>query len=75
MYERLQQDGIAYIVNGVGGAPLYAFGAPVSGSLFRYNANYGAMRIDARPAMLRVWFVNIDGTPIDQFTLSGGCAP
>jgi len=75
VYERLQCDGIPYIVNGVGGAPLYAFGAPIFGSLVRYNAKHGAMHIDVRPHTLRISFVNVDGAVIDQFTLSGGCAP
>lgn len=75
VYERLHRDGIPYIVNGVGGAPLYAFGAPISGSLVRYNAKHGAMHIDVRPHTLRISFVNVDGAVIDQFTLSGGCAP
>jgi hypothetical protein len=39
------------------------------------SSKHGAMRIDARPDTLRVSFINVDGAVIDQFTLSGGCAP
>lgn len=46
-YERIARDGIVYFVNGIGGADLYPLGAPVAGSQFRFNADYGAMLIEA----------------------------
>ncbi len=46
-YERLLIDGIPYFVNGLGGANLYGMGDPVAGSMFRYNADHGAMLLEA----------------------------
>lgn len=46
-YERILRDGIVYFVNGIGGADLYPLGAPVAGSQLRFNADYGAMLIEA----------------------------
>ncbi|MFN4294735.1 MAG: metallophosphoesterase family protein [Thermoflexales bacterium] len=74
-YERIARDGIVYLVNGIGGAPLYWFGAPIPGSLVRYNAGYGALRLDATPSRLRFVMFNAAAAVIDSFDLSGGCAP
>lgn len=46
-YERILRDGIVYFVNGIGGADFYPLGAPVPGSQIRFNADYGAMLIEA----------------------------
>ena len=68
-YERLEIDGLTYIVNGLGGGPIYPFGFPLPGSQVRYNNNYGALLIEADPEQLRGVFVSIDGTNSDQFVL------
>ncbi|MCS7060869.1 MAG: metallophosphoesterase [Anaerolineae bacterium] len=73
-YERLSRDGIVYLVNGIGGAPLYAFGLPIAGSVVRYNADYGALRIDATASCLRFDLLNTASVAVDSFELTGGCA-
>jgi hypothetical protein len=68
-YERLSIRGLPYFVNGVGGRSLYAFKSTiVAGSQVRYNANFGAMLIEATSTTLRFNFYNVDGTLIDSYT-------
>ncbi|GIV83473.1 MAG: hypothetical protein KatS3mg052_0480 [Candidatus Roseilinea sp.] len=74
-YERLSRDGIVYLVNGIGGAPLYTFGAPIAGSVVRYNGDYGALRLDATASRLRFDVLNTASATVDAFELTGGCAP
>ncbi len=74
-YERLSRDGIVYLVNGIGGAPLYAFGAPIAGSVVRYDADYGALRLDATGSLLRFDLLNTASAKVDSFELTGGCSP
>jgi tartrate-resistant acid phosphatase type 5 len=68
-YERLQIDGLTYIVNGLGGGSIYDFIQPISGSLVRYNQDYGAMLIEADREKLRLQFFNRGGDLIDDATL------
>ena len=70
-YERIVRDGIVYFVNGLGGASRYGFGTPVAGSAFRYNANWGAMRIVATDTTVDFAFlsVNSGGTLQDSYHL------
>ena len=44
-YERIVRDGIVYFVNGLGGASRYDFATPVTGSVARYSANWGAQKV------------------------------
>lgn len=46
-YERIVRDGIVYFVNGIGGAARYPIGSPIPGSEARFNADWGAMLIEA----------------------------
>ncbi len=68
-YERLQQDGIPYFVNGLGGRSIYDLGNPVPGSIVRYNLDYGAMRLEANPHCLNFSFYSRGGSLIDSVTL------
>lgn len=68
-YERIQVDGFPYLVAGLGGAPKRGFGALATGSQFRYNAEYGAIRATATKDQLQLIFYNTDGTPIDSLIL------
>jgi tartrate-resistant acid phosphatase type 5 len=68
-YERIFWGGIPYFVNGLGGAAIYPFGAPVSGSQVRYNADYGAMRVFANATQVTFQFINRAGAVIDSYTL------
>jgi hypothetical protein len=68
-YERIVRAGFPYIVNGLGGAPKYGFGAAVGGSALRYNATYGAMVVEADADVMRLDFVSQSGFVQDRFTL------
>lgn len=68
-YERLEVDGLTYIVNGLGGGPIYPFLIPAPGSQMRYNDDYGAMLVSADAAQMKLEFYNRQGTLIDQYTL------
>ena len=67
-YERIHRDGILYFVNGLGGRSIYNIGEPVSGSVVRYNLDYGAMHIEAAPLCLNFSFYSRDGILIDSVT-------
>lgn len=68
-YERIEQDGILYFVNGLGGRSIYDLGNPVPGSIVRYNLDYGAMRLEASPQCINFSFYNRAGSLIDSITL------
>ena len=68
-YERLEIDGLTYIVNGIGGGPIYPFIFPLDGSQARYNDAHGALLIEADAEQLTGTFTSIDGTNSDQFVL------
>ncbi len=70
-YERIMRDGIVYIVDGLGGVSRYEFPnkPPVAGSVVRYNANYGALKVEADAYHLTFQFVTIDGKVIDTYTV------
>ncbi len=69
-YERIIQNGLPYFVNGLGGAPRYNFGIPVDGSQIRYNADYGAMLVEATDITLNFQFITRSGIVIDSFSLN-----
>ena len=64
-YERIERDGILYFVNGIGGAALYPIGTPVEGSQVRYNADYGAMLIEATSDLITYRQIDRTGAQID----------
>lgn len=70
-YERLDQS-IPYIVCGASGAPLHGFSGAAAGSLVRYSAGHGAMRIIATETNLigQFWTIEDGGRLVDQFTLT-----
>ena len=75
LYERLQRDGIPYIVNGLGGRhkginPIHRLLLPLSGSQVRYNQDYGAMLITADQMCMNLSFYARDGNLIDSLTLT-----
>lgn len=69
LYERIERDGYITFVNGAGGRRLYAFGAPVEGSMARYNREYGAMFVDSAETCLTFSFVNRHNEVIDSRTV------
>jgi hypothetical protein len=68
-YERLERDGIVYLVNGLGGRRIYAFRSQAEGSVVRYNRDYGAMLVHAGDACLNLMFVNRQEQIIDNKTI------
>jgi tartrate-resistant acid phosphatase type 5 len=68
-YERLQVDGIPYIVNGLGGGAIYDFKKPLPQSVARYNTTYGAMLVTAIQDQLIFEFYNRHGKKVDWITL------
>ena len=73
-YERIMRDGIAYIVDGLGGVSRYEFPnkPPVEGSVIRYNGNYGALKVEADARHITFQFITVDGKVIDRYTLQKG---
>jgi hypothetical protein len=70
LYERLQENGILYFVNGAGGKDLHLFKPwPVPGSVVRYNQDYGAQLINATAQCLNLSFFSRAGVLIDSVTL------
>jgi tartrate-resistant acid phosphatase type 5 len=69
-YERLQINGLTYIVNGLGGGSIYDFLLPLAGSQLRYNQDYGAMRVEADRETLRIQFIDRSGQVNDDAILS-----
>ncbi|MBC8163417.1 MAG: metallophosphoesterase [Roseiflexaceae bacterium] len=72
-YERIIQQGIPYLVNGLGGGAVYDLGPPVDGSQLQFNQAYGALLIELDRATLRFQFISVDGTVVDDQVLAGGC--
>jgi tartrate-resistant acid phosphatase type 5 len=74
IYERIVKNGFPYLVVGTGGTSLYGFRDPPDpDSLVRFNADYGAMLIEATPTAITFMFYSIaagaGGTPIDTYDL------
>ncbi len=70
-YERLIENGFPYIVDALGGEPeIQPFGTPISGSIIRYNADFGAMVADATSTTLTFRFITRTGQLIDTYEMS-----
>jgi hypothetical protein len=70
IYERIVREDAVYFVNGLGGTIIYEIGQPVEGSAARYNADFGAMLIEATPEDLSFQFITRAGEVIDTYTLT-----
>lgn len=68
-YERLVEEGIVYVVNGLGGNVTYDIGPPIPGSLVRYRDRHGAQFIEASKSVLVSRFFTADKKTIDEFSL------
>ena len=64
-YERLEENGLTYIVNGIGGSGIYYFVNILDGSLVRYRGDYGAMRVEATDKHMRFEFINRNNEVVD----------
>lgn len=69
-YERIDRDGILYIVNGLGGMSRYGFFGVTEGSQVRYNDDYGAMLVEASESLVQIQFINRQNQVIDFYELS-----
>lgn len=65
-YERLEVDQIPYIVNGLGGNSIYAFGTPIPASQARFNGDFGALLVEASADCLSLRFFTRAGVLADQ---------
>jgi hypothetical protein len=66
-YERVYRDGIREFIVGTGGNSLNGFRSQVSGSQFRYNANYGVLFLTLSSAGTYSWqFRAVTGDVIDS---------
>lgn len=68
-YERLFVNGIPYIVNGLGGKSIYAWGTILPQSQFRYNSNYGAQKVQVTPERVTLDFIARTGVLVESFGL------
>jgi tartrate-resistant acid phosphatase type 5 len=76
VYERLVINDLTYIINGLSGKSKGSFGTPISGSLVRYNSNYGAMLFETiGDTKLRGQFIDVNGSTWDDFTLVDSALP
>jgi hypothetical protein len=74
-YERVMVDGFPYFVNGVGGSSRYWFVTPVVGSQVRYNADSGAMLIEADSQQITFRFITRQGQEIDRLVVDSSGLP
>ncbi|MEE9166606.1 MAG: metallophosphoesterase [Candidatus Neomarinimicrobiota bacterium] len=65
VYERIKQDNVLYLVNGLGGDSRYAFPDSIEGSEFRYSHDFGAMLVEVSPKSAVFRFINRNGEVID----------
>jgi phosphodiesterase/alkaline phosphatase D-like protein len=71
MYERLSEDNnFPYLVDGLGGVSRDSIGTISVGSLVRYNAQFGALRVTATDTQLTFQFIVTTGAIIDTFSLT-----
>ena len=79
-YERIQQDGITYIVNGAGGGNLRRMHkeGQIENSEIFYHTKHGAQLVEVKPVEGKpgTWeltskFIDVEGAEIDTFTVTG----
>ncbi len=69
-YERLEEGGLVYFVNGLGGDSIYDFQNILDGSQVRYNGDFGAMRMEATDTQLTFEFITRAGEVVDTYVLN-----
>lgn len=71
VYERISKSGFPYFVNGLGGRSRQPFGPIERDSRVRYNADFGAMLVEADETRISFRFYSIAGarTLIDTFVI------
>jgi tartrate-resistant acid phosphatase type 5 len=71
-FEALEVGGFPYFVNGLGGAIIHEFGPPIAGSLFQYNADHGALLIEAEASFMTLTFYSVSEGPLYSVTFTNG---
>ncbi|MDQ3323685.1 MAG: metallophosphoesterase, partial [Acidobacteriota bacterium] len=74
-YERLSIDKLPFIINGLGGNSGDDFGKISPYSRFRYNENFGAMKVESNPNIIQFQFYNRHGLLVDNFSLQALAPP
>jgi tartrate-resistant acid phosphatase type 5 len=69
LYERILTNDLNYVTVGLGGDRIDGFVTPLPGSLSRYNATYGAVRLVVTETNFVSQFLNISNQVIDTFIL------
>lgn len=69
-YERLSVGGLAYVIDGTGGAPLEASPAPATGSVIQDDTHHGALKLTANCKTLTSEFIAPDGTVVDSVEIT-----
>jgi endo-alpha-1,4-polygalactosaminidase (GH114 family) len=72
VYERLEKDGVTYLVNGLGGVERHEFGTPLAASRFRYRDDFGAVGLAVVGGRLEGAFLAATGALVDRFTIAAG---
>jgi len=70
-YERLIVDDLVYFINGLGGKSRQGFDKPLDESEKRYNAEFGAMLVEATFSYISFIFYNTSDTQIDSYEITG----
>jgi tartrate-resistant acid phosphatase type 5 len=68
-YERLVMNGFPYFVNGLGGGAIYPFSEILEGSAIRFNADYGAMLVNANSSSITFQFITRANVIIDEYVI------
>jgi tartrate-resistant acid phosphatase type 5 len=68
-YERLEEDGLTYIVDGLGGNGIYDFENIVDGSQVRYNGDYGALRVEVNETHILFQFFSRSNVLVDWYEM------
>ena len=67
VYERFDRDGIPYVVNGAGGAPLSQFETQEPGSLLQYRDDFGALFLAITHDAMQWQFINRQNAVVDSW--------
>jgi tartrate-resistant acid phosphatase type 5 len=75
LYERLEVDGLTYVVDGLGGAlNRFLFFATQPGSLVRYNDDFGALYVEVFDEHMAFTFRDTRGGVVDRFDIRRDCS-
>lgn len=74
-YERLVENGLTYVVDGLGGAlNRFTFATTQPGSLVRYNDDFGALLVDVYDGRLHLEFHDTHNALVDAFDVQRDCS-